>query len=860
MSKSILKTSFYLYCLIFLSVANAQDLTFVQNDWSGGGGQEFYSNTTMFWSEYGIDFSTNGRLGIDHSESGYVYGLLYHNDKIYVSKTYGMFEYDPLINKWKNLIPYYYAYKNMFIHDSKLYAVGGNYIVAYNFNNEDYGLGENGFEPVTKKGLPEEFGYHYGLDFQGDLYIAGVMWINNISNGGRVYKLVDSSWVQVGQEIENAITSIGSYNGELYAGTHWSGKLYKLSGGTWVNTGIAKGMSINDLIEWNGNLYIASWNTNQSTGQVLKYNGTSAETIFTGNGINKLHAGMSLYFGGFSSKNVYQYDGSSTTTYVTLPGSGNAIGGITSIGTQVYYMAGYNGVVENVDNALYMNGTPLSRISCGLLYSSIIELPSAQDWGGVFIQTYVGDQTGVQLLTISTSDLDKWDTFGWRAASNYGESKMFEKYGRYAAFLWTGNDQDSPLLSEVVLGADVQSEFLIYDVEVKALGGNDVIVVWRTNRPAKGFLFYGTDPEGEGYPFEVQTKDDYDESHLAYLHDLNKGEEYHLMFSMDDYENNNTTAEGYSFIAGDETLGAPKILSINDIPEDQGKWVYVKWSADPLDRDGERRMIDSYGLWEFRGDDTLSHGLIPAVGLEKYTVQARTYKDSTSDGIFWSKFLVTSHSYSEGFIFVSQFDSGYSVDNLYPEIPSGLNGEVSNGSFQLTWLNPVDEDFAYFNIYKFEGANFNHELAILAGQTTLPSFTDDSINQNSEYTYSITAVDANGNESDYSDSFLLSVTDIGVQSTLPQEVALLQNFPNPFNPSTIIKYELPEEAHVQLMIFNALGELITTLVNENKSGGYHSVEFFSDSSPDHQNLPSGIYIYRLVVNNKILSNKMLLMK
>ncbi|MGE5858942.1 MAG: T9SS type A sorting domain-containing protein, partial [Ignavibacteria bacterium] len=77
----------------------------------------------------------------------------------------------------------------------------------------------------------------------------------------------------------------------------------------------------------------------------------------------------------------------------------------------------------------------------------------------------------------------------------------------------------------------------------------------------------------------------------------------------------------------------------------------------------------------------------------------------------------------------------------------------------------------------------------------------------------------------------------------PGQYVLYQNYPNPFNSSTIIKYRLPEPAHVKLVIYDILGGIVKVLVNESKAAGNHQVEFNSAG------LASGIYIYRISFDN-----------
>jgi hypothetical protein len=93
------------------------------------------------------------------------------------------------------------------------------------------------------------------------------------------------------------------------------------------------------------------------------------------------------------------------------------------------------------------------------------------------------------------------------------------------------------------------------------------------------------------------------------------------------------------------------------------------------------------------------------------------------------------------------------------------------------------------------------------------------------------------------------------------EFALLQNFPNPFNPSTVISYQLPVSGIVTLKVYDILGNEIATLVNEEKQPGTYEVEFdVTSHSGEVRNLSSGIYFYQLRSGNFIQTKKMVLMK
>jgi hypothetical protein len=89
---------------------------------------------------------------------------------------------------------------------------------------------------------------------------------------------------------------------------------------------------------------------------------------------------------------------------------------------------------------------------------------------------------------------------------------------------------------------------------------------------------------------------------------------------------------------------------------------------------------------------------------------------------------------------------------------------------------------------------------------------------------------------------------------IPDEYALLQNFPNPFNPSTTIRYGVPHKTTVQLAVFNALGQSVSTLVNGEQEAGYHEVKF------DGSELSSGVYFYRIEAGSFVQTRKLLLLR
>jgi endonuclease I len=116
---------------------------------------------------------------------------------------------------------------------------------------------------------------------------------------------------------------------------------------------------------------------------------------------------------------------------------------------------------------------------------------------------------------------------------------------------------------------------------------------------------------------------------------------------------------------------------------------------------------------------------------------------------------------------------------------------------------------------------------------------------------SINAVAMNDTTVSFRTSGFTAITE---QTKKPETFNLQQNFPNPFNPSTEIRFELREAGNVTLRIYDILGNLVNELVNTRMSSGLHKVTFAGD------NLSAGVYYYQLQVGSEAQTKKMILMK
>ncbi len=103
------------------------------------------------------------------------------------------------------------------------------------------------------------------------------------------------------------------------------------------------------------------------------------------------------------------------------------------------------------------------------------------------------------------------------------------------------------------------------------------------------------------------------------------------------------------------------------------------------------------------------------------------------------------------------------------------------------------------------------------------------------------------------------VLDGDAASTVPGEFALQQNYPNPFNAATVIRYTLERDADVQLRVYDVLGRTVATLVDDTQQLGVHEANW-DGTNENGEPVASGLYFYRLTVDDDILSRKMTLVK
>ncbi|KAA3606541.1 MAG: T9SS C-terminal target domain-containing protein [Calditrichaeota bacterium] len=211
---------------------------------------------------------------------------------------------------------------------------------------------------------------------------------------------------------------------------------------------------------------------------------------------------------------------------------------------------------------------------------------------------------------------------------------------------------------------------------------------------------------------------------------------------------------------------------------------------------------------------------------------------------------------------------GFVDASLAVELDSFQARQIEN-SINLSWATGSEKDNEGFNLYrKTESTDYvkigsykTHTELLGQGNTsveTFYSFTDDSELQNGElYTYLISDVETNGLETSHNEMSQSVLFEFQTQEVKRYELA--QNFPNPFNPTTTISYQLAKDTKVSLKIYNILGEFVKELKNDFQHQGSYSVDW-DGTNKEGKQVSSGVYFYKISAGNFTKTNKMILLK
>jgi hypothetical protein len=264
-------------------------------------------------------------------------------------------------------------------------------------------------------------------------------------------------------------------------------------------------------------------------------------------------------------------------------------------------------------------------------------------------------------------------------------------------------------------------------------------------------------------------------------------------------------------------------------------------------RDDPTPSLSASTARQLRVDGWTQAGSVAAHGDDTYGIDVTTDADSTlALGLYNSVFFIRASTATPGVYYDSPPDSGYSVDNLAPGAPSNF---IYNAG-ELSWNQSSAADFDYFSIY---GGNVDaFGSAVLVDYSVAPTL---DVSASPYAYYYVTATDFSGNEGKPAKVHAPS----GVGGTPSSFVLSVSNYPNPFNPSTVVKYTVPARGIVSVRIYHASGARVMTLFNGQREAGAYAVQW--DGRDERgQSVSSGVYFARIEHSGRVRTKKMTLLK
>lgn len=326
-------------------------------------------------------------------------------------------------------------------------------------------------------------------------------------------------------------------------------------------------------------------------------------------------------------------------------------------------------------------------------------------------------------------------------------------------------------------------------------------------------------------------------------------------------------------------LGAePAIASARDVPNDQGGQVKLSWYASPLDTDPLFRNVSTYLAYrslppnvaqaaarragaavvspaEAAGAATPPRWLrtrfaatdyfwelaasVTAMHLGQYSVTVATAGDSIGGSNPLTAFMVMAMNGDGTNWWISEPDSGYSVDDLAPAAPAPFTGQYAAGSAALHWNPNSEPDLAGYELHRGGSPAFVPGAASFVAALADTGYVDAA---GGPFVYKLVALDVHGNRSPVATlvpSGTLGVADGGTAAYFAAPS------PNPARTGALLRFALATAGPVELALFDAQGRRVRTLAGARFETGEHAIAF--DGRDDAgRRLAPGLYLARLV--------------
>jgi len=243
-------------------------------------------------------------------------------------------------------------------------------------------------------------------------------------------------------------------------------------------------------------------------------------------------------------------------------------------------------------------------------------------------------------------------------------------------------------------------------------------------------------------------------------------------------------------------------------------------------------------------------------GVYEITYHQAVYLDS-----FWTMIDTVHTMLLDSLAYGNSTNARYvGIDTTDSPLPIQMNFfevVLINGDVVATWITQSELQNCAFNLYRKEHGETEELIYVAAGQgststTTTYGMTDKNVLQGKTYTYRLESVSCSG-VLETEGRFVIFIPVV-------YGLALYQNYPNPANPTTIIKFRIDEPSHIKLLLYDINGRKSSVILDRKMGSGDHTIDV------DFSSIASGTYFYVLRAHNKrtnavrMLSKKMTILK
>lgn len=326
---------------------------------------------------------------------------------------------------------------------------------------------------------------------------------------------------------------------------------------------------------------------------------------------------------------------------------------------------------------------------------------------------------------------------------------------------------------------------------------------------------------------------------------------------------------------------APSITAVDDVPNDEGGYVSIRWNKSWLDN-SPGGQISYYYVWRqvpqvaaqaaLRAGAKLVGaneeprvgalratgyaattyywellGSVTAMGQAGYSVVEPTRGDSIAGSNPSTLFMIEArYNLISGAYWDSDPLGGYSVDNVAPATPAPFTGVYENGLVALQWGASTASDFAEYRLYRGGTSSFVPGPSTYVGSLLDPSYAD---SPGVPRWYKVVAVDVHGNVS--APATLLPTGTLGVDEAAAYALAFAPPAPNPARGRATIAFTLPAAGSARLALYDVAGRCVRVLADGEQSAGEHRLELELRDAAGGA-LPAGLYLARLEAAGRTL--------